>query len=368
MAKRPNGAGSIFPVLKDGKPTGKFFVQVRVTRPGGEPRTIRRTAYGKANANALLLELQALANKMSPDRYTVAAWLDCWFEAYCREHAPATRDQYRRAIDDISAVLGRTQLDALRAPEIRDLLRQWDKNPRKRQVRYKLLRQALEAAVEDDIIAKNPARKVDCPTPKRKRPRPFNPAECRTLLDGTENTPLHAFVVLGLTLGLRPGELLGLRWATVDLAAGHIDVEQVASEVSGKLYIRRPKTDTSLRRVLLPRLAIDALHEHRKLQLRAGAAGDIVFPATEGGYQHRSTLSARTWKPALEHLGLPIRGLHQLRHSYATCALGAGIPVHVVAAVLGHSKPSITLDVYSHAIPSQQEAAAAGVNRLFAAG
>jgi integrase len=98
---------------------------------------------------------------------------------------------------------------------------------------------------------------------------------------------------------------------------------------------------------------------------QGNAASPLVFCSPRGGILRRSDFRVRHWNPLLKLLGLDHRGMHHLRHTYATLALGTGVPVHVVARVLGHSKPSITLDIYSHVLSSQQAEATEAMRRLF---
>jgi integrase len=167
---------------------------------------------------------------------------------------------------------------------------------------------------------------------------------------------------------MRQGELFGLLWEHVDLPGGKLRIVQAAAEVAGKVSIRSPKTANSARVVELPPVAVKALKEHRAILMKEGNAGsDLVFPAPRGGLIPRSTFRHRYWLPILKHknVGAAPRGFHHTRHTYATLALGAGVPVHVVSRVLGHSKASTTLDIYAHVLQAHQTAATEAAQRLF---
>jgi integrase len=155
------------------------------------------------------------------------------------------------------------------------------------------------------------------------------------------------------------GELFGLRWCDVDLTAGTISVQNTLEELNGKLTLREPKTAKSRRRVELPQSVIDALHAHRKSMVVEGhAAVEYVFCNPSGGPLRRSHFHQDCFKPLLTAAGLPAIRFHDLRHTSATLLLSAGVHPKVVQERLGHSQISVTLDTYSHVLPTMQVEAA----------
>jgi integrase len=189
----------------------------------------------------------------------------------------------------------------------------------------------------------------------------------RQAATGTRFAPLFE---LALATGMRPGEYLALQWKHVDLKAGTVRVERALVEAEGKLSIAPPKTSRSRRTIPLPPSVTRALAAHKERQ-----AGDqpttidgsgLVFPSETGGHMNERNLLRRYFRPTLAATGLDPRKyrLYDLRHTCATLLLLAGENPKVVSERLGHASVTLTLDVYSHVLPTMQEAAADKLERL----
>lgn len=150
--------------------------------------------------------------------------------------------------------------------------------------------------------------------------------------------------------------------------AGRLFARHQLCEVRGKLWLDEPKTAKARRQVDLLAVAVLALREHRKRQLAEGhwRADGYVFTDTQGGPIRKSGLRRRSFEPLLKKAGLPRIRFHDLRHTAATLALQEGVHPKIVQEMLGHSQISITLDTYSHVLPSMQKEAAAKMDALFA--
>ncbi|HXT59732.1 MAG TPA: site-specific integrase, partial [Pirellulales bacterium] len=163
------------------------------------------------------------------------------------------------------------------------------------------------------------------------------------------------------------GELAALQWSDVDLDNGVIGVNKTLTEVNAKLEVAEPKTAKGRRRIDLPAVAVDSLHDHRKRMLAEGNLGGHVFCNRQGGPLRRSDFRAQRFKPLLVKAGLPSVRFHDLRHSHASLLLAQGVHPKIVQERLGHSQISMTLDVYSHLMPGMQRAAADGLDAMFKA-
>ena len=169
--------------------------------------------------------------------------------------------------------------------------------------------------------------------------------------------------VLALYLGLRRGELLGLRWEDLDLDGGVLEVRRSLQRVGGRLQPVTPKTRTSRRTVPLVGICVDALRDHVKRQDRdrqlAGSAwveSGYVFTSSAGTPVEPDNLR-RSWYPIREAAGLgPIR-FHDLRHSCVTLLLELGTPPHIVRDIVGHSDIDVTMTIYAHASLEEKRAA-----------
>jgi integrase len=167
---------------------------------------------------------------------------------------------------------------------------------------------------------------------------------------------------VALYLGLRRGELLGLRWADVDLDIGRLEVVQTLQRVDGRLQFVRPKTRRSERTIPLPPVVVSALREHRarqaKERLAAGRCwtdSGLVFTSRVGTPLEPDNLR-RSWYEVRKVLDEPLR-LHDLRHTCVTLLLEAGVAPHIVQEIAGHSALDVTMTIYAHASLDEKRAA-----------
>jgi integrase len=230
---------------------------------------------------------------------------------------------------------------------------------------HTLLHKALNDAVRWGHLARNPASLAEAPRPRTPEMHVWTAEQLRTFLHEVERERLYAAWLLLITTGMRRGEVLGLTWENVDLRAGRLSVVHSLTVVDyHRVAMLEPKTAKGRRSVALDPATIDALRAHRKQQLEermvAGPTtqdSGLVFTRPSGAPIHPEYVSRR-FTQLSRRAGLPRIRLHDLRHSYATAALTTGISAKVVSERLGHSSVSITLDIYSHVLPSIDEEAA----------
>ncbi|GCF10913.1 site-specific integrase [Dictyobacter arantiisoli] len=171
---------------------------------------------------------------------------------------------------------------------------------------------------------------------------------------------------------LSQGESLGLKWDDIDMAIDILQVKRTITHLIGKGFtVSKPKTTKSRRRIHLTRLAIEALKQHRirpgEARLATGQAWQEqgwVFCNANGGPIEVSNMVRRSFRPILVRAELPIIRFHDLRHSAASLLLILGVHAKVVQELLGHSQISVTLDTYSHVLPSMQEEAMGRLDTL----
>jgi integrase len=200
---------------------------------------------------------------------------------------------------------------------------------------------------------------VDKPRAPRRTMQALTPEQVSALIAAAETDRLGALYVLAVATGLRQGELLGLHWEDVDLDAATIAIRRQLSEDGGVLELVEPKSDKGRRRVELPEFAVSALHAHRDRMLAEGlGAAPLVFCDSQGNPLRKSNLLRRSFKPFLERAELPEIRFHDLRHTAATLLLAQGVHPKIVQERLGHAQISLTLDTYSHVLPSMQKEAA----------
>ncbi|MDA1010641.1 MAG: tyrosine-type recombinase/integrase [Chloroflexi bacterium] len=373
MAKRGNNEGSIFRRRSDG-----LYVAA-LTLPDGK----RKRFYGRTRAGAAekLSTAQADLAKGLPlpsERLTVAAFLDRWLEDARSTIRETTYDGYESTLRlHAKPEIGRIALSRLGPQDLAALYRKLlteGLSPRSVRLAHAVLHRALRQAERWGLIARNPAGLVDAPRPSNTIMSPLTPDEIRRLLRAAAGDRFEALYVLAVTTGLRSGELRGLRWQDVNLVAGTLQVRQQVQRTAKGWAFVEPKTGAGRRGVTLPTVAVGALRGHRARQNEERLARgpvwedlDLVFPNELGRPVERQNLQRRSFDPLLERAGLSKIRFHDLRHSAATLLLAEGVHPKVVQERLGHSNISVTMDIYSHVLPTMQREAASKLDRFFEA-
>jgi integrase len=231
---------------------------------------------------------------------------------------------------------------------------------------HRSLSQALAHAVETGVLFKNPAEQVRPPRPPSREIAILTKPEVATLLRAAEPTWLYLPVLVGVTTGMRRGELLGLRWSDIDLKAGRLTVNQSLERVKGRTAFKSPKTTTSRRTITLPALTAEALAQHRTAQaserLRLGLGKpDLIFSHADGSPFDPDSIT-KAFDRLVKAVGVRRITFHGLRHTHISHQLMDGVHVKIVSERAGHASISTTLAVYAAFIPNMQADAAAGVD------
>jgi integrase len=190
--------------------------------------------------------------------------------------------------------------------------------------------------------------------PRYKTNRGLTVSQAKATMTAAAGHRLSALYVLALYLGLRRGELLGLRWQDVGLDEAKLEVVHTLQRVGGALRLVPPKTEDSARTVPLPPPCVEALrvHQHRQAAERAEAWPDwedygFVFPSRRGTPMEPDNLR-RSWYQIRLAAGLGTARFHDLRHTCVTLLLDLGAPPHVVREIVGHSDIEVTMTIYAH--------------------
>ena len=200
--------------------------------------------------------------------------------------------------------------------------------------------------------------------------RPLTAEQVKVLFEAARGDRLEALYVLAVTTGLRQGELLGLKWDDIDLEVGTLQVRRTLTTAKGGPVLSAPKTKGSRRTVRLSHTALEALRSHLERQLEEiDRVGDLwrenglIFASESGSPHSRQHVTAHRFKPLLRRAGLPeIR--FDLRHTCATLLLSKNVNPKVVSEMLGHASIAITLDTYSHVLPTMRRALPSRWNAL----
>lgn len=349
------------------------------TDPDGSRRQRTRGGFPtKRTAQAHLTQVVAEVARGSwvePSRTTVADYLTgTWLPSLDRR--PATIAQYATVARAwIVPAVGSVPLHALTPAHVAGMVASLRASggkggrplgDRSVQLAHTILRAALDEAVRHGLIGRNAAALVRRPAARSKEMRAWTAEQAGAFLDTVAADRLYALWLLLLTRGPRRGELIGLRWVDVDHERGQLAVRRtrvmVTDEAGSRVIDSTPKTSAGTRVVPLDDDLLAALRAHRARQaaeqLAAGVAWEgagHVFGDPFGRPLHPEWLSAE-WGRLVARSGQPTIRLHDGRHTMASLALEAGVPVEVVSIWLGHSRPSITSDIYTHVRPALSDA------------
>lgn len=375
--RRANHEGST-PYLR---PDGRWHV--RVSHAG---KRVNLYAESKAaviqRRNEFLTEHRYKGLPVSDGRVTVASFLEDWLERRRPKVRESTYRCYRNVVrNQLIPHLGTARIAKLTARDVEGALQAIAENdgkalsPRSVQLARTVLRAAVQQAVKWEELARNVVDLVDAPKVEREEITPLSAEQAEHFLEGVQGDRLEALYVLAFTLGLRQGELLGLRWRDIDFDTGELRVAQARLR-DGKLsdptsLFGPPKSGKSKRSLTMPTVAVAALKAHRKLQLseRVGAGPawqdfDLVF-TTRHGRPLGGVNVGRYFKRHLRRLELPIIRFHDCRHTAASLLLARGVPLRTIQEVLGHSQISLTADTYSHVLPALKREAADAMDSIF---
>ena len=307
---------------------------------------------------------------MAPHKLTVATYLaEHWLPAIqARGLRPSTLARYESHVRcAISPALGGLPLQGLMPTHLNKLygdLRAAGRAPKTIRNIHGVLSKALADAERWALVGRNAARLADVPAVARPKLRVWSPEQTRAFLSAVTSDRLFAAWLLAATTGMRRGELLGLRWADVDLDVGVLRVAQARVRAGNQVVVGEPKTARGRRTIALDPATVAALRQHRKRQaeerLVAGphyADSGLVFTMPDGSPIHPNRFGL-WFRRRARTAGLPAIRLHDMRHSYATAGLAAGVPPKVISERLGHATVAFTLDTYTSALPAMDKSAA----------
>lgn len=343
-------------------------------------RTIRGTQRDAQRELTKLLAEVDRGEVVEQERISFAEYIERWLEHMRHRLRPTTFYRYEGYVRcHLRPALGRLQLSKIRPLHIQALEANALKAGRKSGRGglsaqtvlhlHRVLHGALAQAVRWQLIMTNPAAAVQPPRATRAKIRVPTPDEVERIAATAEGTNMYMPVVIAVATGMRRGEILALQWSVVELDKGLVRVVRTLQRHRHGTEIGEPKTQRGRRTIVLPDFAVEILRQHRKAQaaqrLRAGAAWrdeGLVVTTSLGGHMDPGEVTRR-FKTLAEKAGAPGVRFHDLRHAYATMLLASGVHPKIASEALGHSTVGITLDTYSHVLPTMQAEAAAAIQR-----
>jgi integrase len=372
--RRDYGDGSI-----SQRPDGRWQGQINLGRyfdeKAGKWKRKRLTVYGDTEKEVREKLQKHQGEKLSgslvePSKVTLGAYLIDWLEKVVKGSRRAnTLRSYRGIVNRILVPrLGSIPLTRLVALQVQDLytwMRGAGYSVRMQELSHAILHRALEQAIKWNMLRFNACDGAVRPRPPKTTRPVWNLEQIDTFLKAAATSRYEALFVLAIFGGFRQGELFALAWEDIDLDAGVVNVKHSLEEINATLQLKEPKSAKGRRSVTLPQVAVDALVRHKARAMAKGRLHCPVFCNRKGGYLYKSNFKKAHYFPLLKRAGLPRIRFHDLRHCHATLLLSQGVHPKVVQERLGHSQISITLDCYSHVIPSLQKDVATKLDSLF---
>jgi integrase len=383
--KAPSGPGQII------RRVNTWLCRVFTGRDAdGKKSYLNKTVHGtKKDAEKWVrdqLRKQDLGIKLTTQpKTTLGDHLDSWLKSTAKPRVSNTTFAgYEQQLKIVKNTVGKIRLTDLQPEHIQDLYASL--SPSVARHVHAPLRSALSQAVKSNLIHTNPCDAIDLPRHKAREIQCLTSEQASRLIavqtvtrtepDGrivtVENKHRVLFAFM-LATGARPSECFAVRWSDIDFDRATVtiqrSVEWLNKKQGGSWYFKETKTKSSRRCVPLPASMLQQLREHRAAQnealLKRGIRTELVFASSDGTPLQRRNLSRRYFKPALRATGLPENlSLYALRHTCATLLLQANVHPKIVAERLGHSSVTLTMDVYSHVLPTMQTEATTHLERM----
>ena len=362
MAKKIRGKneGSIFQT-----PSGSWRAQVSQANGKRISKTFKTKAEAVNWSRKLQTDLEQGFDHHG-SKTLLKTYLEEWIETRRLSLRPKTINDYENTLKNhVIPHLGQVALKDITLSKVEvfySLLHKKGVGVRTIRKVHAILRSALTKAVSYGLLLRNPVLGAVLPQANSKEMSVFDASQVNQFLMAAADTPYEALYYLAVTTGMRQGELLGLKWADLNWVTGMLYVKRQVQRVPGKgLALTPPKTRNGTRIVQLGQGTLDKLRKHQQQQqVQIMLAGDrwqhndLIFPTSIGTLKDARNFLL-DFKRIIAQAGLPEIRFHDLRHTAASLMLNNGTPAIVASRVLGHSKPSITMDIYGHLYIEKQE-------------
>lgn len=357
-------------VIKRGD-TYTYIVDVGINPISGKRKQKTKGGFRKKkDAEAALRKILAAIddNKyVEPSNETFSSYVEHWFSAYYQKRIKETTAATRRNLLDVHLIrenpYANKPLSKITTEDIDDFYSfKIDQEYSTSYIRkmHQMLHQAFQQAVKWKKISFNPVADSTPPSVKSKEMKIWSLDEINAFLAHSKNDKHYILFLLAIYTGMRRGEILGLKWSDIDFDKKVINVQRSLAYIPEKGYVLTSvKTKSSRRQIPIPNKVVKELLQHKKVQseqrLRLGEAYQNLdsVVCTEIGTQQDPRNVIRVFRRLCKSANVtPIR-FHDIRHTHASILISEGVDIVKVANRLGHANPKITLGIYSHLIPNE---------------
>lgn len=299
-----------------------------------------------------------------PENITLEKFINTYYESEVKHQTAASTYQYQTqwARDYVVPHLGNMRLDRIRHGDVVQFYNKLIKAGCSRGLIKNVamvLKKTLKAAVVWEYIMKNPAAHASPPSYEAARMKVWSQEEMNRLVERSESFWLHALYVLGMTSGMRIGEMLALNWSDIDLTTGIISITKSLKHSKEKgLHTEKPKNDNAFRNITVPQITVKKLTIHREKQ---SSGCKTVFDKF-GSYLYPQNIR-RDFESDCKACEVPVIRVHDMRHTHATHLLQK-YNIKVVAERLGDTELTV-LQTYAHVLPTMQQDVANYLDTLF---
>lgn len=337
-------------------------------------KTVKGTKkQAEAELRKMITDLES-GSVITMSSVKLSSWMNTWLTTYLPNIVQSTRDGYQEKINThIIPTLGHIPLKSIKTNDVQiwinDLMNK-GKSPKTIRNVYNNLNAALEKAVVLRMIPHNPCKGTVLPKLQTYQAQVYNVADIQRALAAADTLSIYLIILLGASVGLRRGEMAALQWSDVNFSNSTISITQNRVHTSNGVIQKAPKTKSGNRTIKIGSDVITALHDAKEVydemanQPGFKDLGYVIFK--DNGEPFHPDSITQKWERFVAKHNLPQIRLHDLRHSNATALIAAGVSAKVVQHRLGHANVSITLNTYTHVLPSMDEEAAEKLdNALF---
>lgn len=304
-------------------------------------------------------------NKLQlPSEQTLENYMNEFMDSYKRNLSITTYEQYTKILTKhIYPMLGKLKLSELQPIHLQKYvdLKILELKPQTVKIHLNILNIALTYAYKLRMIDDKIMDRIMIPKSDKFKNEIYTEEDLRILLEKMKDTNIELPVHMAVGFGLRISEILGLRWQDIDFENHIIHVRQITARINGKVIVKEPKTESSIRDLSGPQEIFEKLKNERKKQLQDRLKGrkmneTLIFFDKKGNPIGEDCISQR-FRRFLKNTGLKQIRFHDLRHAHATLLIGKNVNPKIVSDRLGHSNITTTLNIYAHTMKEMDKEA-----------